>query len=109
MQIYTSVSHWTCGGYTGSLGYEEIDAKSFVDWGFDFVKVSAMWYVITMAIPHSHFTRFRIQHDTCGGYHTEPPNECGVGVIGGGKNCIRNSTTKMAAALRKYGGTHILS
>ena len=36
--IYTAVSHWTCGGFTGSLGHEETDAKSFVDWGFDFVK-----------------------------------------------------------------------
>eukprot|EP01051_Picozoa_sp_SAG22_P019674 SAG22_NODE_3708_length_1564_cov_1.243686_3_plen_215_part_00 len=32
--IYTGVSHWTCGGYTGSLGHEDTDAKSFVDWGF---------------------------------------------------------------------------
>ena len=32
----------------------------------------------------------------------EPANECGVGVLGGG-NCIRNSTTKMSAALKKYG------
>jgi len=77
--IYTAVSHWTCGGYTGSLGHEELDAKTFVEWGFDFVK-----------------------HDTCGGYNGEPANECGVGALGGG-NCIRNSTTKMSAALKKYG------
>ena len=25
--IYTAVSARTCGGYTGSLGFEEIDAK----------------------------------------------------------------------------------
>ena len=30
--IYTAVSHWTCGGFTGSLGHEDTDAKSFVDW-----------------------------------------------------------------------------
>ena len=75
----TAVSHWTCGGYTASLGHEDTDAKSFVEWGFDFVK-----------------------HDTCGGYNGEPANECGVGVLGGG-NCIKNSTQKMAAALKKYG------
>ena len=76
----TAVSHWTCGGYTGSLGFEDTDAKSFVDWGFDFVK-----------------------HDTCSGQGKgEPANECGVGVLGGG-NCIRNSTGKMSAALEKYG------
>ena len=26
--------------YTGSLGHEDTDAKSFVEWGFDFVKVN---------------------------------------------------------------------
>lgn len=36
--IYTAVSKTTCGGYPASLGYEEIDAKAFVEWGFDFVK-----------------------------------------------------------------------
>jgi hypothetical protein len=44
----------------------------------------------------------QVKHDTCGGYNGEPANECGVGVLGGG-NCIRNSTTKMSAALKKYG------
>eukprot|EP01051_Picozoa_sp_SAG22_P019673 SAG22_NODE_3708_length_1564_cov_1.243686_2_plen_80_part_00 len=42
-----------------------------------------------------------MKHDTCGGYNGEPANECGVGTLGGG-NCIRNSTGKMAAALKKY-------
>lgn len=46
--IYTSVSAQTCGGFTGSLNHERVDAKSFADWGFDFVK-----------------------HDTCG-------TDCGV-------------------------------
>ena len=27
-----------CQGYTGSLGHEDVDAQSFVEWGFDFVK-----------------------------------------------------------------------
>ena len=79
--IYTAVSHWTCGGYTGSLGHEDIDAQSFVDWGFDFVK-----------------------HDTCGGYNGEPGDECGVGNDASGVNCIRASTTLMSKALQKYGG-----
>eukprot|EP00164_Ancoracysta_twista_P003251 GFYU01004338.1.p1 GENE.GFYU01004338.1~~GFYU01004338.1.p1 ORF type:complete len:461 (-),score=36.95 GFYU01004338.1:21-1370(-) len=46
--IYTSVSAITCGGYIGSLNNEGIDAKTFADWGFDFVK-----------------------HDTCG-------TDCGI-------------------------------
>lgn len=36
--IYTAVSATTCGGYMASLGYEAIDAQTFADWGFDFVK-----------------------------------------------------------------------
>eukprot|EP00047_Mylnosiga_fluctuans_P015312 m.45174 g.45174 ORF g.45174 m.45174 type:complete len:436 (-) comp5862_c0_seq2:55-1362(-) len=36
--IYTAVSARTCGGYSGSLGHERVDAQSFADWGFDFVK-----------------------------------------------------------------------
>ena len=78
--IYTAVSHWTCGGYTGSLGFEDVDAKSFVEWGFDFVK-----------------------HDTCGGYYHEPYDECGVGNDASGVNCIKASTTLMSQALSKYG------
>jgi len=36
--IYTAVSKTTCGGFTASLGYEEIDALTFNEWGMDFVK-----------------------------------------------------------------------
>mmetsp|Transcript_72642 Transcript_72642/g.188575 ORF Transcript_72642/g.188575 Transcript_72642/m.188575 type:complete len:449 (-) Transcript_72642:37-1383(-) len=36
--IYTSVSAVTCGGFTGSLNHEEIDAKWFASMGFDLVK-----------------------------------------------------------------------
>lgn len=36
--IYTAVSATTCGGFVGSLGFEEIDAETFAEWGMDFVK-----------------------------------------------------------------------
>ena len=36
--IYTSVSATTCGGFTGSYQNEAIDAHSFAEYGFDFVK-----------------------------------------------------------------------
>ena len=36
--IYTSVSAATCAGFTGSLGFEAIDAETFASWGVDFVK-----------------------------------------------------------------------
>eukprot|EP00042_Codosiga_hollandica_P029947 m.169308 g.169308 ORF g.169308 m.169308 type:complete len:430 (-) comp53220_c0_seq4:169-1458(-) len=42
--IYTAVSNTTCGGFTGSLNYEAIDAASFAEWGFDFVKFDTCGY-----------------------------------------------------------------
>jgi len=36
--LYTSPGPWTCAGYAGSAGYEEIDAATFAEWGFDFLK-----------------------------------------------------------------------
>jgi len=36
--IYTSPGPRTCAGYVGSYQHEEIDARKFADWGFDFLK-----------------------------------------------------------------------
>ncbi|CED85437.1 alpha-galactosidase [Phaffia rhodozyma] len=36
--IYSSAGIYTCGLEFGSLGYEEIDAKAYADWGFDYLK-----------------------------------------------------------------------
>jgi len=36
--LYTSPGPLTCGGYTGSYQHEEIDARTFAKWGFDFLK-----------------------------------------------------------------------
>ena len=36
--IYISPGPRTCGGYEGSLGHEEQDARLFAAWGFDFLK-----------------------------------------------------------------------
>ncbi|KAI0803037.1 alpha-galactosidase [Irpex lacteus] len=36
--IYSSAGTYTCGGRFGSLGYEEIDAKTYADWGVDYLK-----------------------------------------------------------------------
>lgn len=37
--IYSDAGNLTCGGYPGSLGYEEIDAKTFASWGIDYLKL----------------------------------------------------------------------
>ncbi|MGO9239769.1 MAG: putative Ig domain-containing protein [Bryobacteraceae bacterium] len=36
--LYTSPGPKTCGGFTGSYQHEEIDAREFAAWGFDFLK-----------------------------------------------------------------------
>jgi hypothetical protein len=36
--IYSSPGTFTCGGNEGSYGYEASDAKTFADWGIDYLK-----------------------------------------------------------------------
>lgn len=36
--IYSDAAELTCGGVTASLGFEELDAKTFADWGIDYLK-----------------------------------------------------------------------
>jgi hypothetical protein len=36
--IYSSPGSRTCGGCLGSLGYEALDARSYADWGVDYLK-----------------------------------------------------------------------
>ncbi|PSS15319.1 carbohydrate-binding module family 13 protein [Amorphotheca resinae ATCC 22711] len=37
--IYSDAGNLTCGGYPGSLNYEEIDAETFSSWGIDYLKL----------------------------------------------------------------------
>lgn len=37
--IYQDYGTYTCGGYPGIIGYEEIDASTFAEWGVDYVKL----------------------------------------------------------------------
>ncbi|KAF2753518.1 glycoside hydrolase [Pseudovirgaria hyperparasitica] len=46
--IYSDAGSLTCAGYAGSLGHEDIDAKTFANWGIDYLKydncnVPAKW------------------------------------------------------------------
>jgi alpha-galactosidase len=36
--IYTSPGTLTCGGFAGAYQHEELDARQFASWGFDFLK-----------------------------------------------------------------------
>jgi alpha-galactosidase len=37
--IYSSAGTTTCQGLAGSLGYEQVDAQTFADWGIDYLKL----------------------------------------------------------------------
>ena len=54
--IYSSPGDLTCGGYLGSLGYEEKDAQTWNDWGVDYLKYDLCGYrsiLDTMSYVHS--------------------------------------------------------
>ena len=36
--IYSDAARFTCAGYTGSYGFEKQDAKTFAEWGIDYLK-----------------------------------------------------------------------
>lgn len=37
--IYTDAGNLSCAGYPGAYGYEQLDAETFVDWGFEYLKL----------------------------------------------------------------------
>ncbi|KAF3902693.1 Alpha-galactosidase [Arthrobotrys entomopaga] len=41
--IYSDAGNLTCGGYPGSLGYEEVDAATFKQWGVDYLKLDGCY------------------------------------------------------------------
>lgn len=55
--IYTDAGPKTCQGRPGSLGYEEVDAQTYAEWGVDYVKVD--WCHADSLEAPSHYTKFR--------------------------------------------------
>jgi alpha-galactosidase len=41
--IYSDAGDLTCAGYPGSLGYEEIDAETWDEWGVDCTLPISLW------------------------------------------------------------------
>ena len=41
--IYEDYGNLTCGGYPGILGHMETDAKTFAEWGVDYVKLDGCY------------------------------------------------------------------
>ena len=44
--LYTDEGNTTCGGYPGSQGFEELDAKTFGEWKIDYLKTDGCNYDI---------------------------------------------------------------
>lgn len=44
--IYSSPGFETCGGFVGSLHYEEQDARAFASWGVDYLKYDWCSYIV---------------------------------------------------------------
>eukprot|EP01123_Difflugia_compressa_P012739 TRINITY_DN557_c0_g1_i6.p1 TRINITY_DN557_c0_g1~~TRINITY_DN557_c0_g1_i6.p1 ORF type:complete len:353 (-),score=78.39 TRINITY_DN557_c0_g1_i6:47-1081(-) len=42
--MYEDIGTYTCGGYPGSEGYFETDAKTFASWGVDALKLDGCYY-----------------------------------------------------------------
>lgn len=41
--IYESVGTFSCAGYAGVKGHEQIDAQTFAEWGVDYVKLDGCY------------------------------------------------------------------
>ena len=51
--IYIGPGPKTCGGYEASLGHEELDARTFASWNFDFLKYDLCSYRQMIKDPNS--------------------------------------------------------
>lgn len=50
----------TCGGRFGSLGFEDIDAKTYAEWGIDYLSASLGNHIITPNVETSN-----LEYDNC--------------------------------------------
>ena len=46
--MYSCVGPLTCGGYPGSSGHEWIDARTFAEWGVDFLKYDFCYHTASV-------------------------------------------------------------
>lgn len=45
----TGTDRYTCAGRFGSLGYEEIDAKTYAEWGIDYLS-ETLYYFFSLGL-----------------------------------------------------------
>ncbi|KAH8556630.1 alpha-galactosidase [Umbelopsis sp. PMI_123] len=58
--IYSSAGTLTCGGHIASLGYEEIDAKTWASWGMDYLKYDNCYNQGQSGTPKLSYDRYNV-------------------------------------------------
>jgi len=56
--MYSSAGAFTCGRFPGSLGYEEQDAKTWAEWGVDYLKYDNCYNNGQSGTPGASFKRY---------------------------------------------------
>jgi len=59
--LYSSCGNFTCEDMPGSYGYEDLDAKTFVEWGVEYLKYDYCHVVDLPTDPHHEERNFAIQ------------------------------------------------
>nr|3A5V_A Chain A, Alpha-galactosidase [Umbelopsis vinacea] len=57
--IYSSAGTLTCGGHIASLGYEDIDAKTWAKWGIDYLKYDNCYNQGQSGTPKLSYDRYK--------------------------------------------------
>ncbi|HEX9045683.1 MAG TPA: NPCBM/NEW2 domain-containing protein, partial [Verrucomicrobiae bacterium] len=66
--LYSSPGPWTCGGCTGSFGYETQDAATYAKWGFDYLKYDWCSYKPEMENSRGNSTNYPQSAASWGGF-----------------------------------------
>lgn len=61
--MYSSAGEYTCAGYPGSLGNEDIDAESFANWGVDYLKYDNCYNKGQFGTPEVSYNRYKAMSD----------------------------------------------
>ena len=61
--IYSDAGLYTCGGYPGSLDFEQVDALTFAEWGFDYLKYDNCYAGGRLGTPETSYNRFKKMSD----------------------------------------------
>nr|Q99172.1 RecName: Full=Alpha-galactosidase; AltName: Full=Alpha-D-galactoside galactohydrolase; AltName: Full=Melibiase; Flags: Precursor [Lachancea cidri]AAA35280.1 alpha-galactosidase [Lachancea cidri] len=61
--MYSSAGEYTCAGYAGSLGYEDMDAATFASWDVDYLKYDNCYNKGEFGTPEISYKRYKAMSD----------------------------------------------